>query len=148
MPVVQSQLYASSRTGGGFKLSDFVIQRTLGTGSFGRVHLGKRPFGLSLHWADEYPVWSQHKRRFYAIKVLSKEKVVRTKQVEHTKNEKHLLSNVHNPFIVNVWGAFQDSTNLYMVMDFVAGGELFTLLRRAKVRFLSCLTSERSHWPG
>jgi protein kinase A len=69
------------------------------------------------------------------MKVLAKEKVLRTKQVEHTKNEKRLLTNVHNPFIVNVWGGFQDSTNLYMVMDFVAGGELFTLLRKAKVCF-------------
>jgi protein kinase A len=67
------------------------------------------------------------------MKVLAKEKVVRTKQVEHTKNEKRLLSDVNHPFVVNVWGAFQDSTYLYMVMDFVAGGELFTLLRKAKV---------------
>jgi len=67
------------------------------------------------------------------MKVLPKEKVVRTKQIEHTQNERRLLGDVNNPFIVNVWGAFQDSTNLYMVMDFVAGGELFTLLRRAKV---------------
>ncbi|KAF8526012.1 AGC/PKA protein kinase [Hysterangium stoloniferum] len=99
-----------------FKLSDFAIQRTLGTGSFGRVHLGRHRESL----------------RFYAIKVLSKEKVVRTKQVEHTKNERRLLQDVHNPFIVTVWGAFQDSANLYMVQDFVAGGELFTLLRKAK----------------
>lgn len=72
------------------------------------------------------------------MKVLSKEKVVHTKQVEHTKNEKRLLTHVNFPFIVNVWGAFQDSSNLYMVMDFVAGGELFTLLRKAKVYL--CLT--------
>lgn len=67
------------------------------------------------------------------MKVLAKEKVVRTKQVEHTKNEKRLLTDVNHPFVVNVWGAFQDSTNVYMIMDFVAGGELFTLLRKAKV---------------
>lgn len=67
------------------------------------------------------------------MKVLAKEKVVRTKQVEHTKNERRLLTDVNHPFVVNVWGAFQDSANVYMVMDFVAGGELFTLLRKAKV---------------
>ncbi|KAI6037759.1 kinase-like protein [Pisolithus marmoratus] len=98
-----------------YKLVDFIIHQTLGTGSFGRVHL----------------VRSRYNHRFYAIKVLSKDKIVRTKQVEHTNNEKTLLEAVQHPFIVNLWGAFQDASNLYMVMDFVPGGELFTLLRRS-----------------
>lgn len=98
-----------------YGLGDFVFHRTLGTGSFGRVHL----------------VRSKTNFRFYAIKVLSKEKVVRMKQVEHTTNERALLSRVQHPFVVNLWGAFQDPTNLYMVMDFVAGGELFSLLRKS-----------------
>ncbi|KAI0686701.1 kinase-like protein [Cytidiella melzeri] len=98
-----------------YRLSDFIIHRTLGTGSFGRVHL----------------VRSKHNLRFYAIKVLSKEKIVRMKQVSHTKNEQAMLKAVSHAFIINLWGAFQDCTNLYMVMDFVPGGELFTLLRRS-----------------
>jgi serine/threonine protein kinase len=65
--------------------------------------------------------------------VLSKEKIVRMKQVSHTKNEQAMLQAVSHPFIINLWGAFQDCTNLYMVMDFVPGGELFTLLRRSNV---------------
>ncbi|KAG6885040.1 hypothetical protein C0993_006367 [Termitomyces sp. T159_Od127] len=100
---------------GSYRLTDFIVQRTLGTGSFGRVHL----------------VRSKHNLRFYAIKVLNKEKVVRMKQVEHTNNEQHILGVVQHPFIINLWGCFQDATNLYMVMDFVPGGELFTLLRRS-----------------
>ena len=67
--------------------------------------------------------------------MLSKEKVVRTKQVQHTNNEREMLEAVQHPFIVNLWGTFQDPRNLYMVMDFVAGGELFTLLRRSNVRY-------------
>ncbi|KAH7093837.1 kinase-like protein [Auriculariales sp. MPI-PUGE-AT-0066] len=98
-----------------YGLGDFVFHRTLGTGSFGRVHL----------------VRSKNNFRFYAVKVLAKEKVVRMKQVEHTLNERNLLTNVQHPFIVNLWGTFQDPTNLYMVMDFVAGGELFSLLRKS-----------------
>ncbi|KAJ8589626.1 kinase-like protein [Rhizopogon salebrosus TDB-379] len=105
----------SSRPKASYRLSDFMILRTLGTGSFGRVHL----------------VMSNHNRRFYAIKVLNKEKIVRTKQIEHTNNEKMMLEAVQHPFIINLWGAFQDASNLYMVMDFVPGGELFTLLRRS-----------------
>ena len=65
--------------------------------------------------------------------MLSKDKVVKTKQVQHTKNEREMLEAVQHPFIVNLWGTFQDAMNLYMVMDFVAGGELFTLLRRSNV---------------
>ncbi|KAF8589529.1 protein kinase A catalytic subunit [Ramaria rubella] len=115
-PVVHSEHHRSHRSSSEPRLSDYTIQRTLGTGSFGRVHL----------------VRNKHSLRFFAMKVLPKEKVVRTKQVEHTRNEMRLLTDVHNPFIVNVYGAFQDPANLYMIMDFVAGGELFTLLRKAK----------------
>ena len=56
------------------------------------------------------------------------------KQESHTRNEQMILQAVQHPFIINLWGAFQDTANLYMVMDFVPGGELFTLLRRSNVR--------------
>ncbi|TFY82996.1 hypothetical protein EWM64_g1018 [Hericium alpestre] len=103
------------RQKGTYRLTDFYFQRTLGTGSFGRVHL----------------VRSKHNLRFYAVKVLSKEKIAKTKQIDHTNNEQRMLLAVQHPFIVNLWGSFQDCSNLYMVMDFVPGGELFTLLRRS-----------------
>ena len=78
-------------------------------------------------------VKSRHNARFYAVKVLGKEKVVRMKQVEHTNSEREMLVRVRHPFLVNLWGTFCDSKNLYMVMDFVAGGELFSLLRKSQV---------------
>lgn len=105
----------TQRPKGTYRLSDFIIQRTLGTGSFGRVHLAR----------------SKHNLRFYAIKVLNKERIVKMKQIEHTNNEMMMLESVQHPFIINLWGSFQDTGNLYMVMDFVPGGELFTLLRRS-----------------
>lgn len=114
----QNQLRA---TKGKYTLSDFTIQRTLGTGSFGRVHL----------------VQSKHNQRFYAIKVLKKAQVVKMKQVEHTNDERRMLQKVRHPFLVTLWGTFQDSKNLYMVMDFVEGGELFSLLRKSQVS-LTC----------
>lgn len=105
-------------TKGKYTLTDFTIQRTLGTGSFGRVHL----------------VQSKHNQRFYAIKVLKKAQVVKMKQVEHTNDERRMLQKVKHPFLITLWGTFQDAKNLYMVMDFVEGGELFSLLRKSQVR--------------
>lgn len=53
----------------------------------------------------------------------------------HSNNEKHILESVAHPFLVNMWGTFQDDVNLYMVMDYVPGGELFSVLRRSQVRY-------------
>lgn len=105
------------KTASRYALGDFNFIRTLGTGSFGRVHL----------------VRSQHNTRFYAIKVLNKDRVVQMKQVEHTNSEREMLERVRHPFLVNLWGTFKDARNLYMVMDFVSGGELFSLLRKSQV---------------
>jgi protein kinase A len=106
-------------TKGKYTLDDFAIQRTLGTGSFGRVHL----------------VQSKHNHRYYAIKVLKKAQVVKMKQIEHTNDERRMLNRVRHPFLVTLWGTWQDARNLYMVMDFVEGGELFSLLRKSQVSF-------------
>lgn len=106
-------------TKGKYTLTDFTIQRTLGTGSFGRVHL----------------VQSKHNQRYYAVKVLKKAQVVKMKQVEHTNDERKMLQKVKHPFLITLWGTFQDSKNLYMVMDFIEGGELFSLLRKSQVWF-------------
>ena len=114
-PPQQTQI---RQTKGKYSLTDFEILRTLGTGSFGRVHL----------------VQSKHNQRFYAVKVLKKQQVVKMKQVEHTNDERRMLQEVKHPFLITLWGTFQDSKNLYMVMDFVEGGELFSLLRKSQVR--------------
>ncbi|KAI7900784.1 camp-dependent protein kinase 8 [Cokeromyces recurvatus] len=95
-------------------LKCFTLIRTLGTGSFGRVHLAKSKIDQS----------------YYAIKVLKKTDIVQLKQVEHTKNERSILAGVKYSFIVNLWGTFQDDANLYMVLDYVPGGELFSLMRK------------------
>lgn len=100
---------------GKYSLTDFHIMRTLGTGSFGRVHL----------------VRSVHNGRYYAIKVLKKHQVVKMKQVEHTNDERRMLKLVEHPFLIRLWGTFSDAKNLFMVMDYIEGGELFSLLRKS-----------------
>ncbi|AOA61317.1 cAMP-dependent protein kinase type 2 [Komagataella phaffii CBS 7435] len=112
----QSLHLKSAVSKGKYSLTDFHIMRTLGTGSFGRVHL----------------VRSVHNGRFYAIKVLKKAQVVRLKQVEHTNDERRMLKLVEHPFLIRMWGTFQDAKNLFMVMDYIEGGELFSLLRKSQ----------------
>ena len=51
--------------------------------------------------------------------------------MEHIRNEKRVLEQVSHPFLVNLYATFRDERHLYMVMDYVPGGELFTLLRRS-----------------
>lgn len=97
-------------------LSDFLIVRTIGTGSFGRVHL----------------VQHKESKEFYAMKVLNKAQVVKMKQVEHTINEKKILEVIDHPFLVSMITSFQDDQNLYMVLEYIIGGELFTYLRRSQ----------------
>lgn len=101
---------------GKYSLNDFQIMRTLGTGSFGRVHL----------------VRSVHNHRYYAIKVLKKQQIIKMKQIEHTNDERRMLKLVEHPFLIRMWGTFQDSKNLFMVMDYIEGGELFSLLRKSQ----------------
>ncbi|OBT58931.1 AGC/PKA protein kinase [Pseudogymnoascus sp. 24MN13] len=50
--------------------------------------------------------------------VLKKAQVVKMKQVEHTNDERLMLQEVKHPFLITLWGTFQDSKNIYMVMDF------------------------------
>ncbi|TPX47991.1 hypothetical protein SeMB42_g03136, partial [Synchytrium endobioticum] len=98
-----------------YKLSSLQVLNTLGTGSFGRVHL----------------VLDVAAKEYRALKVMKKTEVVRLKQVEHTINEKTILEQLRHPFLVNLFGVFQDSQNLYLVLEYVQGGELFTYLRKS-----------------
>ena len=97
------------------ELADLELRATLGTGSFGRVRLVR-------HVAD---------KGFYALKILNKSEVIHKKQVEHVKTEKKILEEVTHPFIVNMLGAFQDPHNLYLLLEYIIGGEFFTHLRKA-----------------
>ncbi|KAI9332251.1 camp-dependent protein kinase catalytic subunit beta, partial [Obelidium mucronatum] len=108
-------LPASNGARMGYRLSDFHFIRTLGTGTFGRVYLSK------YRDSDQY----------YAMKMLNKADLVRMQQLEHVACEKQILHEINFPFIVNLVCTFQDDRHLFMLMEYVVGGELFSHLRRA-----------------
>jgi len=96
-------------------LTDFDVGVTLGTGSFGRVRF----------------VTHKQTGSFWAIKMLKKAEVIRLQQVEHMISEKNILSQLDHPFIVRLAGTFQDVKYLYMVLEYIVGGEFFTHLRKS-----------------
>ena len=100
--------------GGSCSLDDFDMMETLGAGTFGHVRLCK------------HKATGTH----YAMKVQKKHDVIRLKQVEHVLSEKKILGAMNHPFIVRMPAAFQDSKNLYMVLEVVMGGEIFSHLRK------------------
>jgi serine/threonine protein kinase len=90
--------------------------------------------------------------KIYAMKVLNKEAIIARKQVTHTKAEKSILSKIQHPFIVRLHYAFQTKDKLYMILDFINGGELFFHLKKegrfpeARVRFYAAqITSAIGH---
>ncbi|XP_074028168.1 ribosomal protein S6 kinase alpha-5 isoform X2 [Leptinotarsa decemlineata] len=97
--------------------SDFVLLKVLGTGAYGKVFLVRKRGG-----SDD--------GRLYAMKVLKKATIVQKKKTtEHTKTERQVLEAVRdNPFLVTLHYAFQTDAKLHLILDYVAGGELFTHL--------------------
>jgi serine/threonine protein kinase len=93
---------------------DFKIIKTVGRGSFGKVLLVK-------YHMDE---------RLYAMKILRKDIIRQTNQVFHTKTEREILARVDHEFIVKLKFAFQTNEKLYLVTDFMQGGELFYHLHK------------------
>ena len=60
----------------------------------------------------------------YALKEMSKVKIIDRRSEKSIKAEREFLSKLHHPFIVNMNCAFQDFENLYLVMDLLTGGDL------------------------
>ena len=95
---------------------DFESLRVLGRGTYGKVvQARKRGTG-----------------QLYALKIMRKEDVLTRNQVRHTLTERHVLQSVRHPFVIGLQFAFQTADKLYLVLPFMAGGELFFHLRRER----------------
>jgi len=106
-----------------YKLEDFDMVKTIGTGTFARVCLCRE----------------RTSRDYFALKILAIHDVIRLKQVEHVKNEKNILKEINHPFLVDLAWNSKDKSFLYMLFPYVSGGELFSYLRSAG-RFNSSTT--------
>jgi CRP-like cAMP-binding protein/tRNA A-37 threonylcarbamoyl transferase component Bud32 len=94
------------------RFKDLVKFRILGVGTFGKVWL------------------VSHKRSGtpYALKQLSKREIIGHHQVEGVIREKNIMASLDHPFVVNLVATFQDDRNLYMLIELVQGGELFSVI--------------------
>lgn len=100
-----------------FGPEDFQILRLIGKGTFGQV----------------YQVRKKDTKRIYAMKVLSKKVIVQKKEVAHTVGERNILvrtATSDSPFIVGLKFSFQTPSDLYLVTDYMSGGELFWHLQK------------------
>merc|ERR1740117_899159 len=101
--------YLSEKT-----LTSYRVDRVLGTGSFGKVLL----------------VMDKADKQVGALKVISKDRIIKTKQVEHTMGEKDILFSTNSRFIVRLFDYFQDQKSIYLMLEFASGGEMFTVIQR------------------
>ena len=60
----------------------------------------------------------------YALKVINKGDVMMKNQAGHIKTERNIAAHTHNPHLVRFYYAFQTRSNLYMVMEYLPGGDL------------------------
>ena len=92
----------------------FKLLRSVGKGAFGKVCI----------------VMKRDSKKLYAMKYMSKEKCIEKKALSNVINEQKILMMLRHNFIVNLWFAFQDQEDMFMVVDLMLGGDLrFHLMR-------------------
>jgi protein kinase X len=95
-------------------INEWDYIKTIGTGSFGKVKLSK----------------NKKDKTIRAIKLMQKSEIIKLKQVDHIYSEFNLLQEIDHPFIVNLKGISQDTKFLYLLLEYIPGGEMFSILRQ------------------
>ncbi|WOL07872.1 serine/threonine-protein kinase tricorner-like [Canna indica] len=96
---------------------DFELLTIIGRGAFGEVRICKE----------------KSTGHVYAMKKLKKSEMLRRGQVEHVKAERNLLAEVDSAYIVKLYFSFQDEEYLYLIMEYLPGGDVMTLLMRKDI---------------
>ncbi|KAK6151978.1 hypothetical protein DH2020_014613 [Rehmannia glutinosa] len=95
-------------------VDDFELLTIIGRGAFGEVRLCRE----------------KKTGDIFAMKKLKKSEMLRRGQVEHVKAERNLLAEVASNYIVKLYCSFQDAEYLYLVMEYLPGGDMMNLLMR------------------
>ncbi|KAM7258107.1 hypothetical protein ACFE04_013848 [Oxalis oulophora] len=95
-------------------IEDFEIIKPISRGAYGKVFLARKRKTGDL----------------FAIKVLKKLDMIRKNDVERILAERNILITVRNPFVVRFFYSFTCRDNLYLVMEYLNGGDLYSLLRK------------------
>ncbi|GMK55161.1 hypothetical protein CspeluHIS016_0202170 [Cutaneotrichosporon spelunceum] len=93
-------------------LEDFRTVKIIGKGAFGEVRLVQK--------ADT--------GKIYAMKSLRKNEMFKKDQLAHVRAERDVLAESNSPWVVQLYYSFQDFSNLYLIMEFLPGGDLMTML--------------------
>ena len=98
-----------------WSLDDFEIGRPLGTGKFGRVYLARE----------------KKSKYIVGIKVLNKSQLQKASIEHQLRREIEIQSHLRHPNIIRLYGYFYDATRIYLIIEYAARGELFSILRDA-----------------
>uniref|UniRef100_A0A4W4FSF4 Protein kinase X-linked n=2 Tax=Electrophorus TaxID=8004 RepID=A0A4W4FSF4_ELEEL len=113
VPTLNRQGLGKKKVATTLVMAALLLPPLTGTGTFGRVFLVK----------------DKKTRGFFALKAMKIPDVIRLKQEQHVHNEKEVLTEVNHPFLIRLFWTHHDECLLYMLMDYVPGGELFSYLR-------------------
>jgi len=97
-------------------LKDITKNKILGKGTFGTVYL--------VESTSKSPV-----QGVWALKMMNKAHIVECEQTANVVNESLVLQELKHPFILTLFSTFQDRDSLYMLLEFVQGGELFSIMQ-------------------
>ncbi|KAF9455908.1 AGC/NDR protein kinase [Collybia nuda] len=93
-------------------LDDFKTVKVIGKGAFGEVRL----------------VQKSDTGKIYAMKTLKKDEMLKKDQLAHVRAERDVLAESDSPWVVQLYYSFQDPSYLYLIMEFLPGGDLMTML--------------------
>ncbi len=98
-------------------LDDFETVKVIGKGAFGEVRLAQK----------------KDTGKIYAMKTLLKSEMYKKDQLAHVKAERDILAGSDSPWVVSLYYSFQDAHYLYLIMEFLPGGDLMTMLIRWQI---------------
>jgi serine/threonine kinase 38 len=80
-------------------------------------------------------------KKIYAMKIMKKSEMLKKNQVQHIRAERDVLALSDNQWVVKLHFSFQDDKNLYLVMEYLPGGDLMTILMKYDI-----LTEEQTRF--